>query len=125
MKPKTKSYQKTIGDGKLPNFYWVFHYDEKMKRIKNEDGSISIEPIEAGENATGGCLGRFKTYREARTCVDRDAFYSHIFIEDRLSGQVFESYCVVCECCGHVEWESFEDTTYTKEELEAKGLKFE
>ena len=122
---KMRNYKNLIGDGKLPNLYWVFHYDGKMRKVKNSDGSIRIEEIQENQKIDGECLGEFKTYKEAIQCINEKAYYPHAFIEDRLSGQVFESCCIVCECCGHETFEYFEDTRYTKKILEESGLRFE
>jgi len=111
-------YKKHIGDGKIPNRYWVFHYDEKLI---NKDGEL----VSNSEGETeGGLLGEFKTYKEALDCVNSKAYYPHITIEDRLSGQVFESSCIVCQCCGKEDYETFEDIKFTKKIIEDKGQVF-
>jgi len=120
-----KTYQRQIGDGKFPNKYWVFQYDQKYKRVKQEDGSIMIELIAESPEASDSLIGEFRTYREALECVDNKAYLPNVVIEDRLSGQVFESIVIVCQECGKEEYESHEDIKFTKEKIEAAGKVFE
>jgi len=120
---KYKEHQLKIGDGKLPNNYWLFHYDEKFK-ITKENGFNEVVPLDDKEH-DGGLIGKYKTYKLARQAADWKAYYPHVFIEDRLSGQVFETICIVCQECGKEEWESREDIKYTQKAMEEKGVKFE
>ena len=119
-----KDYQKQIGDGKFPNKYWVFQYDQKYKRVRNEDGSISLEAISEDLSKNDHLLGSFKTYQEALQCVDNKAYLPNVVIEDRISGQVFEQMCIVCQDCGKEDFESFNDISFTKKKHEEKGLLF-
>jgi hypothetical protein len=112
-------YKNKIGDGKFPNYYWVFHYDEKMT-VK--DGEMM--PIDDTIEHDGGFLGEFRTYKEALECVNNKAYYPHVIVEDRLSGQVFEQVAIVCSCCGKEYYETYEDIKFTKQTIEAKGLVF-
>ena len=111
-------YRKQIGDGKLPNNYWVFHYDEKATR---KDSEINFPDTKCD----GGLVGEYKTYKEALEAVDNKAYLPHIVIEDRLTGVVFESLCIVCPCCNKEDYETNEDIKFTKDTMEKKGLKFE
>jgi hypothetical protein len=115
-----KSYQKQIGDGKLPNKYWVFEYNQKYQ-IK--DGVLEI--IKEDTETRNSLIGEYKTYKEALNAVDNKACLPNVVIEDRLSGQVFEQLCIVCPCCGKEEYETNNDIKYTKERIEKEGLKFE
>lgn len=119
MNPKTH-----IGDGKLPNHYWVFQYDQKFKRVKGEDGSISIDLIKEDNATKNSLLGEFKTWKEALECVDNKAYLPNVIIEDRLSGQVFEQLCIQCQECGKEEYESHTDIKYSKKIIEEKGQIF-
>jgi hypothetical protein len=112
-----KKYQERIGDGKTPNIYYVFHYDEKM--TKNSEGELEFRDTD--DKVDGGYLGQFKSYQKALECVDNKAYLPHVVIEDRISGVVFESYCVVCGCCGNETWETQNDIGFTKKTL---GLNF-
>jgi hypothetical protein len=120
-----KTYQKQIGDGKLPNKYWVFQYDQKHQRNKNEDGSISIDLMSEDKEAKNDYLGVFNTFKEALQTVDNKAYLPNVVIEDRLSGQVFEQICIVCPCCNKEDWETHIDIKFTQEKLEELGQKFE
>lgn len=114
------NYKKHIGDGKLPNKYWVFHYDEKL--TKKSDGEI--EYIENGK-VNGGLLGEFKTYKEAMECRNNKAFYPHVTIEDRITGELYEDTVTVCACCGKEDYDYYENVKYTKKRIEDAGKIFE
>jgi len=105
-----------IGDGKLPNEYYVFQYDTKHKETINEDGICCADPID--ENAAGKIIGRYKTYKAAKDAIYREAYLPHVIIEDRLSGMIFESMIIVCQCCGHEDYRDYEDLSFTKEKIE-------
>jgi hypothetical protein len=75
MEENKMNEKKHIGDGKLPNHYWVFHYNEKLKYNGEELESTN-------KNSGGGLLGEFKTYQEALVCVNTKAYFPHITIED-------------------------------------------
>ena len=113
---KRKHYKYLIGDGKLPNKYWVFQHDEKFKRVK-KDGFVELEGIEEDKETKNSLIWEFKTYQEALKAIDEKAYLPHIVIEDRLSGQVFESLVIVCQECGHEKYEQYEDIKFTKEKL--------
>lgn len=117
-----KNYKYLIGDGKLPNKYWVFQYDQKYKRVKDNGGAVSIEIIEEDTTTEDTLIGEYKTYREALEAVDTKAYLPNVVIEDRISGQVFEQICIKCQECDKEEWETINDIRYTKERL---GEKFE
>lgn len=119
-----EKYKKQIGDGKFPNKYWVFEYDQKYKRVKQEDGSYMLEIIKEDMNTKNSLIGEFKTYKDALNAVDNKACLPNVIIEDRLSGQVFEQYCVVCQECGKEEYETNIDIEYTKRKIEESGKKF-
>jgi len=114
-------YKKHIGDGKLPNRYWVFHYDEKLTRKADNE----IEYIDKYEKVNGGLLGEFKTYKEAMECRNNKAFYPHVTIEDRITGMVYEDTVTICECCGKEDYDSYEDIKFTKKHIEEAGKIFE
>ena len=114
------NHKNHIADGKLPNRYWVFHYDEQFIIKDSETGGEFILNSEEG-----GIIGEFKTFKDALRCVNTLAIYPHRFIEDRITGKVFESIVKVCLCCGKTESKDFYYTAYTEEFMEKKGLKFE
>ena len=121
----TKGYKHLIGDGKLPNKYWVFQYDQKYKRVKQDDVGFEIVGITEDTSKDNHLIGEYKTFKDALKAVDDKAYLPNVVIEDRLSGQVFESQVIVCQECGKEEYESYQDIKYTKEAMEKKGLKFE
>ena len=115
------NYKKHIGDGKLPNRYWVYHFDEKLTRNAENE----IEEILTDKEIDGGLLGEFKTYREAMECRNNKAFYPHVTIEDRITGMVYEDMVIICPCCEKEDYESYEDIKYTKKYIEDAGKIFE
>jgi len=115
------SYREMIGDGKFPNKYWVFQYDQKYKRVKQKDGSNLLEIIKEDTENNDSLVGEFSTFKEALTCVDDKAYLPNVVIEDRLSGQVFEQRCILCQECGKEDWESDNDIRFSKEEIEKNG----
>ena len=118
MNPKTH-----IGDGKFPNKYWVFQYDQKFKRVKNGE-YIELEIIKEDNETKVSLLGEFKTYKEALYCVDNKAYLPNVVIEDRLSGQVFEQICIKCQECGKQEYETYQDIKFSQKKIEEKGFDF-
>ena len=108
-----KKYQERIGDGKLPNIYYVFHYDEKL--IQNESGDFDYPEVEG--KVINGYLGQFKSYEKALECVDNKAYLPHVMIEDRITGVVFEQYVQTCNCCNKEEHVTNEDIQFTKDQL--------
>ena len=99
-----KNYKNLIGDGKLPNKYWVFQYNQQYKSI---DGTLEL--IKEDTETKESLLGEFKSYKEALNCVDDKAYLPNVVIEDRISGQVFEQLQVVCQCCGKIDYETYSD----------------
>lgn len=114
-------YKKHIGDGKLPNRYWVFHYDEKFVRICDSDYESTDNLLRTTKNSL---LGEFKRWSDALYCADYKAFYPHVVIEDRITGMVYEKMVIVCPCCGNLTYETIEDIEYTRKFIEDKGLTF-
>lgn len=113
-----KNYQTIIGDGQLPNKYFVFQYDEKFR--VGDDGLV---PIKEAAETEDSFLGEFKTYKEAVYCFN-DAYLPRVVIEDRLTGVILETICIKCPCCGKEDYETFEDTRFTKEKLAENGIEF-
>jgi len=119
-----KKYQKQIGDGKLPNKYFVFQYDQKFKRVRHEDDFIEVVLIKEDTETKDRFVGEFKTYKEALTAVDNKAYLPNVVIEDRLTGVIFEQQVIVCQECGREDCETMEDISFTKKTLEEKGIDF-
>lgn len=113
------NYTKQIGDGKLPNKYWVFQYDQKYQ---NKNGCLEI--IKEDMATKDALLGEFKTFEDALKCVDNKAYLPNVVIEDRLSGQIFEQMCIVCPCCKKEEWVSHKDISFTQKRMAELGQVF-
>ena len=119
-----KEAREKIGDGKMPNLYFVFHADEKFELIKDKEGVVLQEMIAPEEKHSGGCLGVFDTYKEALQAADK-AYYPHVTIEDRITGELLDTSCIVCSECGNETYETREDISLTKKHLEANGIVFQ
>jgi len=111
-----KNYQKQIGDGKLPNKYWVFQYDQKYKRVKDGD-IITLEVISEDKETKNNLIGEYRTWQEALNAVYNKAYLPNVIIEDRISGQVYEQLCIVCQECGKEEYEQMIGIDFTKKRL--------
>jgi hypothetical protein len=116
-----------IGDGKLPNKYWVsvhnnFFYESKPGFWDWADGRD-------GFKVEGKTFGPFSTYAEARKLFDSiqaGELYDGIIvkgktIEDRMSGEVAEE-------TGHevtrFEYMETEDLEFTKKTMASKKVTF-
>lgn len=115
-----QDYKNKIGDGQLPNKYYVFHYNQKYT---NKEGCLEI--IQNDKETKDAFLGEFNTFKEALACVDNKAYLPNVIIEDRLSGQVFEQMCIVCPCCNKEDYETNTDINFTKRKMEEAGHTFE
>ena len=104
---------KQIGDGKLPNKYWVSQSEDYYLRTGNQLDWASKEGKFKAESKT---LAVFNSYVEALKYADT-IYDNSIFIEDRLSGELLHNVKIVCPCCGKEDWETFEDLTFTEEKL--------
>lgn len=128
-----------IGDGKFPNKYWVSWSNDYLI-CKHSD--CDWASIVKGFTATGDTSGPFDTFKRAKSLahklMDKNS-KNNIFstplnknqinlvtIEDRLSGIIYE---IVIEYWKDGDEENYElttrnDTRYTKNQMEEKGLKF-
>jgi len=134
---KTKKEKPMIGDGKLPNLYWVL-WSNDFYICENglcdwASGKIKIKP-------KGGSAGPFKTFKEALNYIERNIFISpepteegpnSVFVEDRITGQIWEQSIYAYKKdtlmgpAYNFEIETVDDTKFTREYLEKKGLEFE
>lgn len=117
-------WRNIIGDGKLPNRYFVFHYDQLHKREKQEDGSMLLDMLKEADETEDSFLGEFKTFEEAMQCITENAYLPHSVIEDRLSGQIWESITIVCPHCGKRDYETYKDTAFTESKMRELGKEF-
>ncbi len=124
--------RKQVGDGNLPNKYFVsvsndyYYYDKEtdcMEWAGERDPDFKSE---------GGAIRVFNTYQKAREFVSTIGDYfknievKSITIEDRLTGQVFERTLYEREVT-RIEYdvEGGEDIEFTKEEMRKRGEYFE
>jgi len=117
--------QKYVGDGKLPNMYWVsisnhyYYFDEdsnSLESITERDPDFKIE---------GGTVAVFSTFREALEFADKNSWQGDdITIEDRLTGQIWEQFKFV-HMIEKEEYETHDDTRWTKEHMKELGVEFE
>ena len=84
---------KIIGDGKLPNKFFVT--ESPMILVTNQDGDRDYETIEGYEEEPSYTFGPFDTYEEALAAYDDSDLDFHegigsVMIEDRLTGTIQE-----------------------------------
>lgn len=122
-----------VGDGKLPNLYWVtvsnyfYVYDPiELERIGVDEINKDLqEQLKVKDFKTKGeTVAVFSSYKEAKDFVE-GIWDSHdnIIIEDRLSGELFEK-----SLTKQMQWQDFvdsrEDTDFTEKELAKNGVEF-
>ena len=128
---KTPEYVRQIGDGKLPNKYWVTVSDDfyvlKKHSMKaaSESGNKQFKKQIKGIFRT---IGPFDSYAKAlkiaqEEYVDKNSNVRMVQIEDRITGQVYEDYLVAY----HDKWggwefnnEQHENLSFTKKKLGSK-----
>jgi len=124
---------KQIGDGKLPNKYWVSISEDYYYYKNDEEGGVWTWLGDLGLfKPKGKTVALFDTYKEAREFVEDIPFdYGHeeihvnsIFIEDRLSGQVFEKVKAFSPEHGQINTFHEDDVEFTKKEMEKRGEAF-
>lgn len=128
-----------IGDGKFPNKYWVSASNDFMICKKGVcDWASETKNFEVKSKT----FAKFDTFNEAVDYLYEefyfpddidDAEWRNVFIEDRLSGQIYErSYYVypfskkgILKHNGYnIEIESHKDTEFTEEQMRKRGLEF-
>jgi hypothetical protein len=132
MSVKIESVVSMAGDGKLPNYYWVSINDKYYILI---DGCADWvdDHIKELPECKSKTIAVFDTYAKAKQWIDDnlylgckfdDILVNCITIEDRLSGQVFESIrefdpidCTVSEF-------TYDDYKFTKERMAKLGVEF-
>jgi len=128
---------KQIGDGKLPNKYWVSVANDYY--ISNKDGDLEWASETVGFKSFGKTVAVFSTYTEAMDraiyiiannltepldgiAPSKDDIHS-VFIEDRFSGQIYE-YVLTKEIRIVYEPMEIKDTKFSKEAMEKLGVEF-
>ena len=139
-----KAARKYIGDGKLPNKYFVVisnHWTVIVGKGKDATGESSSQVYSGLYKEQFETFGPFKTYKEAYAVLNEqiidfvepseDGFCSG-YIEDRISGEVASYECLqwTKERRGIFKVPSFnfelrEDYGFTKKTIEAAGKVFE
>ena len=90
-----KMAREMVGDGQLPNMWFVTYGPYIMSSV---NGDVDYEQIEGYDDDKDiYTFGPFSSYEAARTCYDlQDLDYEtgvgQVFIEDRLCGTVTEKY---------------------------------
>jgi len=83
-----------VGDGKLPNLYWVSADHGYYYLFGNE--LIECSEIDGeGCYGKGGTIGVYETFDEALRVADSLFYsneYSRVWIEDRLTGVIYEMF---------------------------------
>ncbi len=124
--------RKQVGDGKLPNRYFVSVSNDYYYYNKETDCSEWAGERDPDFKSEGGTIRVFNTYAAACKFVATIGDYSEnievktITIEDRLSGQIFERSLHETEVT-RIEYdvEYHEDLGFTKEEMKKRGEYFE
>jgi len=126
-----------IGDGKLPNKYWVSVSNDFLICKK---GVCDWASDSKKFKVTGKMVESFNTYNKALHYINDEVLFNDepkktgvnfAYIEDRISGEVFSygyhSYSSKNDFFKSVEFEleSREDYGFTKDEMAKKGVKFE
>lgn len=124
-----------VGDGKLPNRYWVSLGNDRLKCEEDEDGVMVCDPIE--KDPKGGTAAVFDTYEEARDYmlgidigewveVEGENFdVSSKRIEDRFSGELADVTIHEYEVREtREEAELYESTDFTRDAMKKLGATF-
>lgn len=124
---------KEIGDGKLPNRYWVSISEDYYYLKIDKDGGYWtwLGDLDLFE-PKGKTVKVFDKYQEAREFVEELPFdyrydglhVNSIFIEDRLSGQVFEKVKTFSPEHGQINTFHEDDTKFTQKEMKKRGVEF-
>ena len=132
---KRKTYRDKIGDGQLPNLYWV--------SVSNDYSYVHdgyyidwIGDIIPSFKSIGKTITKpFKTYAAAKLYCDYEFtlgekcdfgfIVNRINIEDRLSGGVYEKTQVFNPNVAKITGWKSEDIEFTKEEMKKRGVKFQ
>ncbi len=128
-KRKTISTRR-IGDGKLPNKYWVSISDDFL--YESEPGTFDWNSDRDKKETHGKTIAVFSTYKKAREFFDaidmgewRDGILvNNKTIEDRLSGELTNE---TMQEIMRIELSpsSYEDLSFTQQTMSGKGVSFE
>ena len=125
---KKNNYKNMIGDGKLPNLYWV--------GLSNDYGYVHDGCIDGADEvikdfkSIGKMITKpFTTYKGAKKYCDDlylgqkiDNFIlNRITIEDRLTGQVYEKTKILNIPAGEFRETEYEDIRFSEKRIEELG----
>ena len=131
---KRKTYKNKIGDGQLPNLYWITVSND-YAYIHDSNCIDWVGDLILLFKSKGKTIAKpFKTYAAAKRYCDYEFtlgetcsfgfIVNRINIEDRLSGQLYEKTRIFDPDTADVrDWEC-EDTGFTKETMEERGVNF-
>jgi len=124
----TKISTKQIGDGNLPNKYWVSVSNDYYYYNPEVEGWDWISDVQRFEVKTA-MLKCFTTYKSARAFIDSmhlgmeidGLTVNSIFIEDRLSGELYHQTRNLSMADGKLFNTIHEDTKFTCAQLREHG----
>jgi hypothetical protein len=124
---------KEIGDGQLPNRYWVSISSDYYYYNREVGGFDWISDLKLFE-VQSKTIKVFPSYQMAKGWIDNNLYLgithedirvNSIFIEDRLSGEVFSQIKELLPDDGHVSDKmQYEDLGFTRDKMAAAGAKF-
>lgn len=124
-----RSARNMVGDGKLPNKYFVSVSSDYMYQHNDKDGVSCLDwvgDILKDFQSKSATIATFKTYAEAKNyCYEllclgfkmEDFTVNTITIEDRISGQVYEKTKVLYPDTAEIEEWIHEDIGFTRERV--------
>jgi hypothetical protein len=132
---KTKTSHKTlIGDGKLPNLYWVSLSNDYLYLHDGNCLDWIGDLLKDGFKSIGKTFDMpFDTYKAAKEFCDglylgmpfENFIINRINIEDRLSGELYEKTKVFNLYSGKITEQEYATTRYTEKAMKESGCKFE
>lgn len=142
MKNAEKTAREQVGDGKLPNRYWVCIHSDWLEQSKEHEyeSARDLHPdMPAGkESKTFGPYATFRgAIKKAEELIQQEigepglGDYQMVTIEDRISGTIWEgTYTVYKKQQGIYEILVFDfgrndDSQYTRDEMAERGVEFE
>jgi len=124
---------KQVGDGKLPNKYWVsicndYYYFNKENDVWDWIGDLDLFESE------GKTIKAFTTFKGALNWIEENLYLgmdydgikiNTITIEDRLSGEVYSHIRHFNPEDGSISDDSpYTDTKFTSDEMKKRGVEF-
>lgn len=126
------SATKMAGDGKTPNKYWVTISSDYMYYNPKSEAMDWISDLKLFE-VKGKTVDRFDTFKQAMEFCDNSLYLgmdyddirvNSMFIEDRISGEVYNRMYEFFPASGEVSEVSYQSTEFTEEKLKELGKVF-